>query len=123
MCHRRGAAPRGNRAGVQRRPLLADQRGEFLLPLFRALGIKPPEKSLPYFVTASAARISEWAGALRGKKPAFDRTGLAILTEDVRHDPAKALRDFGWSSQVDLTEGIEKTAAWFKERYGVQASV
>ncbi len=95
---------------------------EFLLPLFRALGIKPPEKSLPYFVTASAARISEWAGALRGKKPAFDRTGLAILTEDVRHDPAKALRDFGWSSQVDLTEGIEKTAAWFKERYGERAS-
>jgi nucleoside-diphosphate-sugar epimerase len=40
--------------------------------------------------------------------------GLAILTQDVRHSPAKAQRQLGWQPKVDLSTGIQRTAQWLK---------
>jgi nucleoside-diphosphate-sugar epimerase len=62
--------------------------------------------------------VVESVARLRGRKtaPAISRAGVAILTQDVRHDPSKAERELGWRSTTDLTEGVRRTAAWLKQR-------
>jgi len=99
------AAPR-QRIGVR----------EFLGTFCDALGLKTPRRSIPYFVAESAAEVSEWCAHLIRSRvaPPINRAGLAILTEDVHHDPAKAERELEWRSKVDLTEGVAATVAWLK---------
>jgi len=92
---------------------------QFLGAFCDALGMKTPGRSVPYALAASAARVSEWWAGLTRRRiaPAINRAGLAILTQDVRHDPAKAERELGWRSKVDLAEGVAATTAWLTERY------
>ena len=91
---------------------------EFLGALCRALGFPPPSRSAPYLIASLVAHASEsWAHLSRRRTaPAIDRAGLAILTQDVRHDPAKAERELNWRSQVDLADGVARTVAWLRER-------
>lgn len=92
---------------------------EFLGSLCTALGFRTPERSVPYCMASLAARISEWRSRLfrQRKAPAINRAGLAILTQDVRHDPTKAARELGWQSKVDLADGIARTVAWLSEHH------
>jgi nucleoside-diphosphate-sugar epimerase len=89
---------------------------EFLGALCSALGLEVPDRSMSYAVSALAARTSEWLACVsrRRKAPAYNRAGLAILTQDVRHSPAKAERELGWRAQVDLDEGVRSTAEWLR---------
>jgi nucleoside-diphosphate-sugar epimerase len=92
---------------------------EFLGALCDALGMKSPTRSVPYFLSSLTARASEWGAWLvrRRTAPAITRAGLAILTQDVHHDPAKAERSLGWRAQVDLVDGIRSTASWLREQH------
>jgi nucleoside-diphosphate-sugar epimerase len=92
---------------------------EFLSPLCQELGIPVPRHALPYALTASVTRLAEWWARLtfRRRPPAFTRAGLAILTEDVHHDSAKARREFGWQPQISLAEGLRQTADWLRQRF------
>ena len=74
---------------------------------------------VPYAVASLAAHVSEgWARLIRrSTAPILSRAGLAILTQDVRHDPARAERDLGWRSQVELIEGVDRTVSWLRQRY------
>jgi nucleoside-diphosphate-sugar epimerase len=92
---------------------------EFLGCLSQALGVTMPRRSTPYPLAALAANVVEgWARLTRRRTaPAVNRAGLAILTTDVRYEPAKAQRDLGWRSQVDLADGVRRTAAWLEQRY------
>ena len=89
---------------------------EFLGGFCQALDIKAPDRAIPYLVAALAARFSEWWAFLTRKRsaPEFNRAGLAILTQDVRHSPAKAERELDWRPKVALSEGVLSTAAWLK---------
>jgi nucleoside-diphosphate-sugar epimerase len=91
----------------------------FLGELCRALDIPPPRGATPYLLAACAAHAAEaWARISRRRTaPAISRAGLAILTQDVRHDPAKAKRDLGWQAKVELADGVRQTAAWLRERH------
>jgi nucleoside-diphosphate-sugar epimerase len=102
----------------------------FLGALCLALGIPPPTRSTPYWLSATAANVVEWVARLRGRSttPAINRAGVAILCHDVRHDPAKAERELGWRSHVSLEEGVRQTAEWLRARHpalsaGRQSSV
>jgi nucleoside-diphosphate-sugar epimerase len=90
---------------------------EFLGALCAALGIAMPTRSAPYFLAALAANVAEsWARLTRqASAPAINRAGVAILTQDVRHEPAKAQRELGWQARVDLAEGVRRTAAWLQD--------
>ena len=91
---------------------------EFLGRLCLALGMRPPTRSAPYWLAATAAYVVEGLARVRGRAtaPAINRAGVAILTQDVRHDPAKAERELGWRSSVDLEEGVGRTAEWLTGR-------
>lgn len=92
---------------------------EFLGMFGRELNVRMPDRSTPYALAAAAAHVSEWWAWLlrRRTAPTITRAGIAILTQDVRHDPAKAERDFGWRSRVDLLEGVAHTVRWLRESH------
>jgi len=85
---------------------------QFIGAIALRMGIPLPRRSLPYFVPATVATFAEtWARLTRRvTPPTATWAGLAVLTQDVRHDPSKAERDFGWRSQVSLEEGTRRTA-------------
>jgi nucleoside-diphosphate-sugar epimerase len=91
----------------------------FLGALGQALGLSLPERSAPYVLAHLAASASEWWARLARPKagPAYHHAGLAILSQDVRHSPAKAQRELNWHPQVELADGVRATAAWIAERY------
>jgi nucleoside-diphosphate-sugar epimerase len=90
---------------------------QFLGALCRELGVRTPERSLPYALATLATTASEWWACLtqRETAPVYNRAGLAILTQDVRHSPSKAERELGWHAQVDLQDGIRRTAEWLRQ--------
>jgi nucleoside-diphosphate-sugar epimerase len=90
---------------------------EFLGALCDSLGVNRPKRAVPYFLASLTARVSEWgAWLVRSRSaPTITRAGLAILTQDIRHDPAKAERFLGWRAKVGLNEGIHNTATWLRE--------
>jgi nucleoside-diphosphate-sugar epimerase len=90
---------------------------EFLGAVCQALGFQIPSRSVPYCLSAVVARVAEWWARLSHTPPAFDRAGLAILTEDVRHSSRKAELELGWQAKVSLAEGTAATAAWLRERF------
>lgn len=91
---------------------------EFLGAVCAELGVVPPRRTVPYAVAAAAAWVSEWVAKARGRRtaPKVSRAGLAIMTQDVRHDPTKAALELGWRSRVSLADGARATAAWLRAR-------
>ena len=61
-------------------------------------------------------RVAGWAAKLAGKVPVFDRRRAEDLA---RHtwtcDVSETGSALGWRAEVPLTEGIERTARWYKE--------
>jgi 2-alkyl-3-oxoalkanoate reductase len=98
---------------------------EFLGAFCGALELAMPERSAPRSIAILFARMSEWWASLRQSPtaPAVTRAGVAILTEDVRYDPAKAEREIGWRSQVELADGVAQTVHWLRERFPEFAKV
>ncbi len=88
----------------------------FLRQLCDELGIKMPTRSMPYFLSSGFAYFWEtWAMVtMRRTPPPVTHAGLAMLSADVRHDPTKADCDLGWRSKVNLSDGIQQTAAWLR---------
>ncbi len=92
---------------------------EFVGLLCEALDIKMPERTAPYIVATTWAQLAEWCAwlARRPNPPAITRAGVAMISEDVRHDPTKAERELGWRSAVGLADGVAQTARWLRERH------
>ncbi len=91
---------------------------EFLGALSRRSGSRCRGVRCPTPWRRWPAHLSEWFARVTWRRtaPALNRAGLAILTEDVRHDPSKAQRELDWHSQVSLADGVHATAAWLRER-------
>jgi nucleoside-diphosphate-sugar epimerase len=92
---------------------------EFLGAFCEMLELTMPVRSAPRSIAVLFARMSEWWASLRRSQtaPTVSRAGVAILTEDVRYDPAKAEREIGWRSQVELADGVAQTVRWLRERF------
>ncbi len=91
----------------------------FLGAICAALQMKMLDRSIPYPMAKGFAHFWETCWNLSGFRtaPPATRAALAMLTEDVRHDPGKAAREIGWRSKVDLEAGIEVTAKWIRNSH------
>jgi 2-alkyl-3-oxoalkanoate reductase len=88
----------------------------FFGALCSQLDVPLPRWTAPYGLVKAATLIMEvGARSLHFRDPPpLTRAGLALVTADRHHDPAKAERELGWRAVVSLEEGVRRTAEWMK---------
>lgn len=73
--------------------------------------------ALPLWIVKGVSGIAEKWGVARMKPSTLNSDKYNIMAQrnwDV--DTAKAKRDFGFAPEVNLEEGVKKTAGWYRER-------
>jgi nucleoside-diphosphate-sugar epimerase len=88
---------------------------ELLQLVARSLEVHPLYFPVPLWVTAVGITISNTLLRLRGKDVFLRPDYFYKWTPGADYRPDKARRLLGWQPQIDVTEGIPKTAAWFLE--------
>ena len=90
----------------------------FVDQLCALLELQPPSRSIPYGVAASYAALLELLHRtlLRGREPMFTRYSVALLARSLTLDISAARRDLGYAPVVAPREGLERFAAWWRER-------
>jgi nucleoside-diphosphate-sugar epimerase len=91
----------------------------FLAALCERCGVKLLNQTFPYYGAVFFTHLFEaWARLTRrGSAPSLNYAGLAMLTRDIRHSPAKAERDLGWRSQVSVADGLDQTVRWLTQTH------
>ena len=77
---------------------------------------------VPSILIRVFAPVAEWMGQLSRERPNTTRDKAKELSNLYwTADPAKALRDFGWSAKYDLLNGMKQTtAAYFAEQQSLR---
>lgn len=85
--------------------------------LHEALGTRPLFKmGVPFPILRLASLGVEAYGKVRGKPVMLTREKVAMLKKDwVADDSKRAWSDLGWKPEVRFTEGLKKTADWYRE--------
>jgi nucleoside-diphosphate-sugar epimerase len=88
---------------------------EFLNAIAREIGASPPRVRIPYSVLYGAGHVAERLSALTGSKlrPPTTRFGVAFLGTDSRTRIDKARRELGYAPEVELRDGVRRTAHWY----------
>ena len=96
------------------RPLTQQQ---FLDAIAREIGASPPRLHVPYHVLYAAAYAAERLATLTRspRDPLVTRHGVALFGTDNRHPVDRARRELGYTPQVDLREGVQRAAIWYRE--------
>lgn len=72
-------------------------------------GVKAPSVSFPTTLGAFAGHALEFAFTTIRRQPPFSRRSLDFFTKNNAYDIGKARRELGYSPNVDLRTGLEKT--------------
>lgn len=85
--------------------------------LHEALGTRPLVKmGVPFPILRLASLGVEAYGKVRGKPVMLTREKVAMLSKDWAADDSQRARDdLGWKPQTPFTEGLKKTADWYRE--------
>jgi sterol-4alpha-carboxylate 3-dehydrogenase (decarboxylating) len=89
----------------------AENLFDFMAPFLMGLGLKPPEKSVPY-------PLAYWLGWINEKinpRSVFNTFSIIQTCLDHTYVHDKAAKDFGYEPIVSKKEAFERTLAWFKE--------
>lgn len=71
---------------------------------------------LPLWMVRAACAVTEKIGVVRGRPATLNRDKFRILRQrNWNCSTAKAERDFGFTVQVDLEEGIRRSVRWYKD--------
>lgn len=71
---------------------------------------------MPIFAVRMACRVSEFIGAATGKPSTLNSDKFHILRQrNWSVDISKGIKDFGFSPQVDLPEGISRSVEWYRK--------
>jgi nucleoside-diphosphate-sugar epimerase len=71
---------------------------------------------LPAPVFELSGRVSEWAAKPLGTPPVFDeRRARDLAVHAWTCDPSSAEQALGWRTEVPLTEGLRRTAQWYRQ--------
>ena len=81
-----------------------------------ALGVSPPRLALPRWAATLGAMGLEMLGRASGWKPPLSRAGAAFFSEDRCYSWHRAHDELGYSPEFDLTTGVDRTIAWYRER-------
>ncbi len=72
--------------------------------------------SVPVWLAAGIASLSEAAAKLTGKPPVFTRSAVRFITDfETTYDGAKARAELGFEPRTSLEEGMEKVRRWLEE--------
>lgn len=80
------------------------------------VGGKRPWLALPTPLVQAGAIAGETLGRLTGLTPPLSRTGVAFFSEYRGSTSAKAATQINYIPQIDLTEGIQRTVAWYRQK-------
>ena len=81
----------------------------------RALGRRVVTVRIPQALVVPVGTVAEWGGRLVGRYPALNREKALEIRDTCKICAVeKARRDFGYTQQVGLDEGIAETIAWYR---------
>jgi nucleoside-diphosphate-sugar epimerase len=86
---------------------------EFFGHYARMLGKRVPRLPLPLLRAAVGAQ--ELAARVTGRPPEATRWAISYLLRTSTYSTARARERLGWEPRVDLSEGMRRTEAWFRE--------
>jgi nucleoside-diphosphate-sugar epimerase len=95
------------------RPVTFREYGETIADV---LGVRRPWLRLPKAAALAGAVGLEALAKITGMTPPLSRTGVAFFSENRRFSWERARRELGYQPQVDLAEGVEKTADWYRQQ-------
>jgi nucleoside-diphosphate-sugar epimerase len=89
---------------------------EFLVALAARLGARAPTRRIPYHIALLLGAAAENLGRLtrRQQPPPVMRYGIQLLGGENRFSISRARRELGFSPQVDLAEGVRRSAEWYR---------
>ena len=78
------------------------------------LKVPPPKIVIPATPIKWLCGITEYICNLLGMRPILYRRSMDFFIKSVEFDVTKAHEVLGFQSQIDVYEGVSKTAAWYK---------
>lgn len=99
------------------RPLTQQQ---FLDAIAYDIGARPPRIHIPYRILYAAGYLAERLAMVTPSRshPPITRLGVAFFGTDNRYATGKARRELGYSPQVELRDGVQMTAMWYRQHGG-----
>lgn len=92
---------------------------EFLLDIFKQLGLPEPKRTVPVERAMAIARVLEGIYTfLPGQEPPITRFGVSVFAYSKTFDVSKTLKILG-EPKVSLEEGKRRFVAWVKEQGSV----
>jgi nucleoside-diphosphate-sugar epimerase len=89
---------------------------ELVETMARAMGCASPKLSLPRSLAQLGAAGMEVLGGIAHITPPLGRDGVAFFGEDRTFSWQKAHNELGYSPRYDLSAGIARTVAWYRQR-------
>ncbi len=83
--------------------------------VLQRLDLSTSLRQIPLHVALGAASLMELRAALTGKEPLLTRYSALILARTQTYDISAARRELGYTPQVSLADGIERTLGALKE--------
>ncbi len=84
--------------------------------VLKRLGLSTNLRQVPISVALAAASLMELRAALTGREPLLTCYSAAILARTQTYDIHAAKRDLGYTPQVSIADGIERTLAALEEQ-------
>jgi len=87
---------------------------DYFEQLAEVIGAKRPRR-LPRPLLTAIAGATETVAKARGQAPAFGRHGITLVDRRGTASNARAREELGWEPQVELDEGLRRSAEWLRE--------
>jgi nucleoside-diphosphate-sugar epimerase len=86
---------------------------EFLSALMRTQGVEPPTRTIPHWLAAATAFVTEGLWSLFGAKnpPPVTRAAVKLIGEPVTVNDALARREIGYREVITREAGLAELAA------------
>jgi dihydroflavonol-4-reductase len=89
---------------------------ELVSAVAHSMGVRPPRGHLPLGPLLAAAAACEWLCRPLGVDPPLHKRRVEFFVHPRAFTNAKARRDLGFAPEVQLSEGLRRTADWYFER-------